>query len=93
MPGSGEPRRANNFELAEQIEKGSKYLMDCIDCHDRPSHIFTPPDRSVDDSLLAGRIDPSLPFIKQQCVSALSKSYNTTDEALSGITKRHTGVP
>jgi hypothetical protein len=71
----------------DQIEKANKHLMDCIDCHDRPSHIFTPPDRSVDDSLLAGRIDPSLPFIKQQGVSALTKSYNTTDEALSGIAK------
>ena len=69
----------------EQIGKATKHLMDCIDCHDRPSHIFTPPDRSVDDSLLAGRIDRSLPFIKQQGVLALTKSYNTTDEALRGI--------
>ncbi|MGA8619824.1 MAG: cytochrome c3 family protein, partial [Candidatus Sulfotelmatobacter sp.] len=71
----------------DRIEKASKHLMDCIDCHDRPSHIFTPPDRSVDDSLLAGRIDPSVPFIKQQGVSALTKNYNTTDEALPGIAK------
>ena len=69
----------------EQIGKATKHLMDCIDCHDRPSHIFTPPDRSVDDSLLAGRIDRSLPFIKQQAVLALTKSYTTTDEALRGI--------
>jgi nitrate/TMAO reductase-like tetraheme cytochrome c subunit len=69
----------------EQIEKSTKHLMDCIDCHDRPSHVFTPPDRSVDDSLLAGRIDRSLPFIKQQGVSALTKGYKTTDEALRGI--------
>jgi NapC/NirT cytochrome c family, N-terminal region len=69
----------------EQIKKSTKRLMDCIDCHDRPSHVFTPPDRSVDDSLLAGRIDRSLPFIKQQAVSALSKSYTTTDQALRGI--------
>jgi hypothetical protein len=69
----------------EQIEKSPKHLMDCIDCHDRPSHIFTPSDRSVDDSLVAGRIDPSLPFIKQQGVAALTKTYSTADEALRGI--------
>jgi nitrate/TMAO reductase-like tetraheme cytochrome c subunit len=69
----------------KQIETATKHLMDCIDCHDRPSHIFTPPDRSVDDSLLAGRIDRSLPFIKQQGVLELAKSYATTDEALRGI--------
>ena len=69
----------------EQIQKSPKHLMDCIDCHDRPSHIFTPPDRSVDNSLVAGRIDTSLPFIKQQSVSALTKTYGTTAEALDGI--------
>jgi len=76
---------AKDFGLTpKQIETAVKHLMDCIDCHDRPSHIFTPPDRSVDDSLLAGRIDSSLPFIKQQGVSALAKSYNSTNEALRG---------
>jgi nitrate/TMAO reductase-like tetraheme cytochrome c subunit len=69
----------------EQIDKATKHLMDCIDCHDRPSHIFMPPDRSVDDSLLAGRIEQSLPFIKQQGVTELTKRYNSTDEALRDI--------
>jgi len=68
-----------------QVEKSDKRLMDCIDCHDRPSHIFTPPDRSVDDSLFAGRIDGTLPFIKQQGVQALTKTYDTAPEALRGI--------
>jgi nitrate/TMAO reductase-like tetraheme cytochrome c subunit len=69
----------------QQVQNAPKHLMDCIDCHDRPSHIFTPPDRSVDSSLLAGRIDRSLPFIKQQAVSALTKSYTNTAEAANGI--------
>jgi hypothetical protein len=69
----------------EQIEKSQKHLMDCIDCHSRPSHIFTPPDRSVDDSLIAGRIDQSLPFIKQQGVTELTKTYNSAEEALRDI--------
>lgn len=78
--------RARDSNLtAAQIESAPKHLMDCIDCHDRPSHIFTPPDRSVDGSLLAGRIDHSLPFVKQQAVAVLTKTYNTTGEALDGI--------
>jgi len=72
---------------AEQIRNAPKHRMDCIDCHDRPSHIFTSPDQSVDQSLLAGRIDPSLPFIKQQAVAALTRTYQTTGEALQGIAK------
>jgi hypothetical protein len=70
-----------------QIAQAPKHLMDCIDCHDRPSHIFTPPDKSVDGALLAGRIDGSLPFIKVQAVTALTKTYHSTDEAVGGISK------
>jgi hypothetical protein len=70
---------------AAQIDTAPKRRMDCIDCRDRPSHKFTAPDESVDDSLLAGRIDASLPFIKQQAVAVLTKTYNTNGEALDGI--------
>jgi len=70
---------------AQQVARAPKHVMDCIDCHDRPSHIFTPPDRAVDFSLLAGRIDRSLPFIKQQAVTALTQTYGATSEALEGI--------
>jgi hypothetical protein len=72
---------------SEQIEHAPRHLMDCIDCHDRPSHIFTPPDRSVDDALIAGRIDSSLPFIKQQGVASLTATYKTTEEAMHAINK------
>lgn len=59
--------------------------MDCVDCHNRPSHIYVPPDRSVDESLLAGKIDRTLPFIKQNAVAVLTKSYTSTPEAMEGI--------
>jgi len=73
-----------------QLQKSTKHLMDCIDCHTRPSHVFTPPDRSVDQALFAGRIDRSLPFIKQQGVSALTKDYTGKDEALPRIARNIT---
>jgi len=56
-----------------------------VDCHNRPTHIYVPPDLSVDQSLLARRIDTSLPFIKQQAVTVLTATYSTTDEAVRGI--------
>jgi nitrate/TMAO reductase-like tetraheme cytochrome c subunit len=70
---------------AAQIDSAAKRRMDCIDCHDRPSHKFTSPDESVDGSLLAGRIDDSLPFIKQQAVAVLTTTYKTSGEAKDGI--------
>jgi len=59
--------------------------MDCIDCHNRPTHIYVPPDRAVDDSMLAGRLDTSIPFLKQQAVEVLTKTYPTTNAAMEGI--------
>ena len=69
----------------EQIAKAPRHHMDCVDCHNRPTHIYVPPDQAVDQSLLAHRIDASLPFIKQQAVTVLTATYATTDAAKQGI--------
>ncbi len=71
----------------DQIAKATKRRMDCVDCHNRPTHIYIPPDVAVDQSLLARRLDPSLPFVKQQSVEALTAKYATTDAAMEGIAK------
>ncbi len=70
---------------AGEIGKGEIRTMDCVDCHNRPSHILHPPDRSVDVALADGHIDPSLPFIKQQGVMALTASYANREQAMLGI--------
>jgi hypothetical protein len=64
---------------------GEIRTMDCVDCHNRPSHILQSPDRSVDLALADGRLDASLPFIKQQSVAALAATYPDTKRALEGI--------
>jgi hypothetical protein len=69
----------------DQIAKSSRHHMDCVDCHNRPTHIYVPPDQSVDQALLARRIDSSLPFIKQEAVTVLAATYKTNDEALRSI--------
>ena len=70
---------------AEQIASSEKRRMDCIDCHNRPSHQYLPPDVAVDQSFAAGRLDPSVPFLKRQTVEALNKPYATEDEAVRTI--------
>ena len=70
-----------------QIESATKHAMDCIDCHNRPTHIYVPPDRSVNQALAARRLDANMPFIKQQAVAALTAEYKTSDEAEQGIAK------
>ncbi len=69
----------------EQIASLPQRRMDCVDCHNRPTHIYPSPDRSVDEALVARRIDPTLPFIKAQAVDVLSAAYKTTSEARQAI--------
>src|SRR5262249_52720361 len=86
---------ANSTLRAEQIQSASKRRMDCIDCHNRPAHIYNPPDLAVDSAFSANRLDPALPYLKRQAVELLSKPYNTNDEALktiaSGLTDFYRG--
>jgi len=71
----------------DQIANGDKRRMDCVDCHNRPAHVYLPPDAAVDQAFVAGRLDPALPYLKKQSVEILSKTYTTTPEAVSGIEK------
>ena len=64
---------------------GEIRTVDCVDCHSRPSHILQSPDQSVDLALADGRLDPSLPFLKQQGVAALTAAYADREQALRGI--------
>jgi len=49
--------------------------MDCVDCHNRPTHVFELPERAVDREMSLGTISPTLPFIKKQAVAALRAEY------------------
>ena len=75
----------------DQIAKADKHHMDCVDCHNRPAHVYVPPDEAVDQSLLGRRLDASLPFIKQEAVTLLTGTYSTTDDAMHGIASRLQG--
>ena len=59
--------------------------MDCMDCHNRPSHQFPVPTDLVNQALAEGTISLELPAIKAQAVSVLDGGYATTEEAMNGI--------
>lgn len=64
---------------------GTWRTMDCIDCHNRPSHIYRTADDEIDRSMAEGRIDPSLPFIHREGLKALQADYTSHDEARTKI--------
>jgi hypothetical protein len=61
--------------------------MDCMDCHNRPSHQFPVPTESVNEALAEGSISLELPSIKVPAVRALDGRYATMEEAMTGITR------
>lgn len=69
----------------KNFNKDNERTMDCIDCHNRPSHIYHQPDKMINDMLSKGKIDESLPFIKSISVEALEDDYTTKQQALESI--------
>jgi hypothetical protein len=69
----------------QQLAAGEHRAMDCMDCHNRPTHVFQMPERAVDRAMLEGRISPSLPFIKKKAVEVLHVGYSDRNTAKAGI--------
>src|SRR5450759_2849879 len=59
----------------EQLARAERRKMDCVDCHNRPTHAFELPERAVDEAMTVGRIDRQLPYVKKQAVAALRAEY------------------
>lgn len=70
---------------AQQLAAGEHRIMDCIDCHNRPTHTFQLPDRALDQAMAQGSISPDLPYIKKQAVEVLKASYPDRDTAARQI--------
>ena len=65
----------------EALAKGEHRTMDCVDCHNRPTHTFQLPERALDTAMSSGNISPALPFIKKEALAALKKTYPDRDAA------------
>ena len=74
-----------NPEFKGDISKLEKRTMDCLDCHNRPSHNFLSPNEAVDIALESGRLDSQVPWVKAKVVEVLVQPYSTQDEALKKI--------
>lgn len=59
--------------------------MDCMDCHNRPTHTFEIPERAVNRAMSIGEISTALPFAKKESVEILKQTYSTSDDAAARI--------
>ncbi len=67
------------------LSKSEKRLMDCIDCHNRPTHVYQLPEEAIDLAILNREVDPSLPYIKKKAVEILKASYSSETEVQARI--------
>src|SRR5208283_1639086 len=69
----------------QQLDKGEHRTMDCVDCHNRPTHAFDLPENAVDKQMSLGHISPDLPFIRKKAVELLKVDYPARDVARQHI--------
>jgi hypothetical protein len=87
---TGETHIYKNDEepVADSVMKSSpQRTMDCIDCHNRPSHQYKSPPTFVDNAMIAGAVPSDIPYIKYIAMQVLKDSYSTKDSAFMAISK------
>jgi nitrate/TMAO reductase-like tetraheme cytochrome c subunit len=83
--------QATIFQTGEQpmdesrIRAAAIRVMDCMDCHNRPSHDFLAPTIFINQAMTAGAVPKELPDIKAQALKVCGKNYPTLEEAMEGI--------
>ena len=65
----------------DSIKTLPKYDMQCVDCHNRPTHTFDLPDRAMDKAMALGEIPVTLPYIKKKGLEALKENYPSSKQA------------
>ncbi len=69
----------------EQLAKAEVRAMDCVDCHNRPTHAFELPQRGLDREITAGAISRDLPFVKKRALELLKGKYPDQEVAKKAI--------
>jgi hypothetical protein len=60
-------------------------VMDCVDCHNRVTHIYKPPGKAIDSRMALGEIDRTIPFIKRKAMDVLMNNYPDKETGLATI--------
>lgn len=74
------------FSVRNAPEDGGVWReMDCVDCHNRPTHIYQSPGPAIDTAIEDGRIDRSLPFVKREALRIIQVQYESHEVAREGM--------
>ncbi|MGW8286833.1 MAG: cytochrome c3 family protein [Desulfobulbales bacterium] len=79
--GSQEEFVKEDLEAPADAAEGEWRTMDCIDCHNRPTHIYDWPEDVVDFGLVSKQLDPTIKGIREDSLIALQREYPSRAEA------------
>lgn len=72
-------------EPPDQDEMAEARVMDCIDCHNRPTHSFPVPSKAVDSIIAAHPELQALPYFKRQTVEAVGGEYASRAAGMAAV--------
>jgi hypothetical protein len=75
-------RNDSNAISDSMISASQTRIMDCIDCHNRPSHNYKSPPVYFDHAMLTGAISKDIPFFKKVSMGILRDTFRDKDTAL-----------
>jgi len=59
--------------------------MDCMDCHNRPTHAYDRPGEALDALLQTGKLPHDLPYLKREAMKLLLNEYESKDVGLAAF--------
>jgi hypothetical protein len=74
------------YSVRNAPEEGGVWRdMDCVDCHNRPTHIYDSPGPAIDNAIADGLIDRSLPFVKREALRIIQEKYDSHEVARDSL--------
>jgi len=87
----GSFKRYHNTKLSQVSESTEETrTFDCVDCHNRATHIYEDPGKAIDHRIQNKNIPRTLPFIKREGLAAITAGYPSAGAAGEGI-RNHIG--
>lgn len=62
-----------------EVEQSEKRTMDCLDCHNRPTHIYMMPDDAMDEVLRKNPALRQIPYFKKAALEVLHRDFSTQE--------------
>lgn len=78
-------RYTNKNYQQESYDGKDARILDCVDCHNRATHIYENPQKALNERINSGLLDRSLPYLNREVLHAIIKNYPNKNTAISGI--------